>query len=104
MGNPRGDRSSKGAIGGTRFFAHVVWEPVDGQHILWACQHIAQDEHERGTLQDEVYEHFLRRPVTVLVYNDPRFFVSESRRANVHHCSRQRYTRVAENLTKMREL
>ena len=30
--------------------------------------------------------------------------MSESRRANVHHCSRQRYTTVAENLTKMREL
>ena len=24
-----------------RFLANVVWEPVDGQHILWACQHIA---------------------------------------------------------------
>ena len=30
--------------------------------------------------------------------------MSESRRTNVHHCSRQRYTTVAENLTKMREL
>ena len=86
------------------FFAHVVWESVDGQHILWAYQHIARDEHERGTLQDEVYERFLRRPATVLVYDDPRYFVIELRRANVHHCSRQRYTTVAENLTKMREL
>ena len=87
-----------------KFFAHVVWEPVDGQHILWVCQHIARDEHERGMLQDEVYERFLQRPATVLVYDDPRFFVSESGRANVHHCFRQRYTTVAENLTKMREL
>ena len=87
-----------------KFFAHVVWEPVDGQHILWACQHIARDEHERWTLQDEVYERFLRRPATVLVYDDPQFFVSESRRANVHHCFRQRYTTVAENLTNMRKL
>ena len=30
--------------------------------------------------------------------------MSESRCANVHHCSRQRYTTVAENLTKMKEL
>ena len=73
-----------------RFLAHVVWELVDGQHILWACQHIVRDEHERGTLRNEVYERFLRRPAIVLVYDDPRFFVSESRRANVHHCSRQR--------------
>ena len=87
-----------------RFLADVVWEPVDGQHILWACQHIARDEHERGTLGDEVYERFLRRSATVLVYDDPRFFVSESRRANVHHCSWQQYTTVAENLTKMRKL
>ena len=56
-----------------RFLAHIVWEPVDGQHILWACQHIARDEHQRGTLRDEVYERFLWRPATVLVYDDPRF-------------------------------
>ena len=87
-----------------RFLVHVVWEPVDGQYILWACQHIARDEHERGTLRDDVYDRFLRRPATVLVYDDPRFFMSESRRANIHHCSRQRYTTVAENLMKMREL
>ena len=87
-----------------RFLAHVTWEPVDGQHIIWACQHIAQDEHERGTLWDDVYDRFLQRPATVLVYDDPRFFMSESRHTNVHHCSRQRYTTVAENLTKMREL
>ena len=87
-----------------RFFTHVLWEPVDGQHILWACQHIARDEHEKGTLWDELYERFFRRPTTVLVYDDPRFFVSESRRTNVHHCSWQQYTTVAKNLTKMREL
>ena len=40
----------------------------------------------------------------MLAYDDPRFFVSESRRANIHHCSRQRYTTIAKNLTKMREL
>ena len=40
----------------------------------------------------------------MLAYDDPRFFVSESQRANIHHCSRQRYTTIAENLTKMREL
>ena len=72
-----------------RFLANVVWEPVDGQHILWACQHIARDEHERGTLRVEVYERFLQRPATVLVYDNPRLFISESRHANVHHCSRQ---------------
>ena len=33
-----------------RFFANVVWEPVDGQHILWACKYIARDEYEKGTL------------------------------------------------------
>ena len=104
MGNQRGNRSGKGAIGGPQIPCSCVWEPVDRQHILRACQHIARDEHERGTLRDEVYERFLRRPATMLVYDDPRFFVSESRRANVHHCSRQRYTTVAENLTKMREL
>ena len=20
-----------------RFLAHILWEPMDGQHILWAC-------------------------------------------------------------------
>ena len=40
----------------------------------------------------------------MLVFDDPRFFISELRRANVHHCSQQRYTTVAENLTKMKEL
>ena len=87
-----------------RFLANVVWEPVDGQYILWTCQHIARDEYERGTLRNEVNDHFLHWPATVLVYDDPRFFMSESRCTNVHHCSRQRYTTVVENLTKMREL
>ena len=87
-----------------RFLANVMWEPMDGQYILRACQHIARDEHERGTLRDDVYDRFLRRPATVLVFDDPQFFISESQRANVYHCSRQRYTTAAENLTKMREL
>ena len=104
LGNPRGDRSARVPSEVHRFLAHVVWEPVDGQHILWACQHIARDEYERGTLRDDVYERLLRRPATVLIYDDPRFFMSESRRANIHHCSRQRYTTVVENLTKMKEL
>ena len=54
-----------------RFLTNVVWEPVDGQHILWACKYIARDEYEKGTLRDNVYNRFLRRPATVLVYNDP---------------------------------
>ena len=87
-----------------RFLDDVIWEPVDGQHILWACQEIAREEHGAGNLSSEVYGRFLHRPATVLVYDDPRFYVSESRRANIHRFARQRYSTVAENLLKMREL
>ena len=59
------------------FLKDVTWEPVDGQHILHACQEIAPVEVGRvGGITEEVFANrFLRRLAYTVVYDDPAYYV-----------------------------
>ena len=88
------------------FLEDVTWEPVDGQHILHACQEIAFMEVGRaGGISEEVFaSRFVRRLAYTVVYDDPAFYVHESRRLNAHHFARRKFATVGETMRKMREL
>ena len=59
------------------------WEPVDGQHILYACTEIAAQEMAEGRLTEaQRRRHFTFRVATMVVYDDERFYVEESSRVN----------------------
>jgi hypothetical protein len=48
----------------------ITWEPVDGQHILYACQELAPLDRICGILSEETYKkHFVKRPAQVVVYD-----------------------------------
>ena len=88
------------------FLEDVTWEPVDGQYILHVCQKIAPVEvGQAGGISEEVFaDRFLRRLAYTFVYDDPAFYVHESRRLNAHHFARRKFATVGETMRKMREL
>ena len=88
------------------FLEDVTWEPVDGQHILHACQEFAPVEVGQvgGTSEEVFADQFLRRLAYTIVYDDPVFYVHESHRLNAHHFVRRKFATVGETMRKMREL
>ena len=47
---------------------------------------------------------FVRRLAYTVVYDDPAYYVHESRRLNAHHFARRKFAIVGETMQKMREL
>ena len=88
------------------FLEDVTWEPVDGQHILQACQEIAPVEvGQAGGVSEEVFaSQFVRHLAYTVVYDDPVFYVHESLRLNVYHFGCRKFATVGETMRKMREL
>lgn len=39
-----------------KFLPLVTWEPIDGQHILHACQVLAKKDRKLGLLSDEGFQ------------------------------------------------
>ena len=64
-----------------KFLKDVTWEPVDDQHILHACQEIAPMEVDRaGVITEKVFvNRFLCCLAYTVVYDDPAYYVHESR-------------------------
>jgi hypothetical protein len=49
---------------------NITWEPVDGQHIQYACNMLAREDVLATKLSRDEYEAiFIRRPAAVVVYN-----------------------------------
>ena len=100
--NPEVDLATQVAA---EFMTSITWEPVDDQHIVWACESIATAMLESGDITEDLYkERFHWRYATIVVYDDPAFYVHESRRLSAHHFARPRYASVGENIQKMRAL
>ena len=58
-----------------------------------------------GGIIEEVFANpFLHRLVYTVVYDDPAYYVHESRRLNTHHFARRKFATVGETLRKMWEL
>ena len=74
--NPEVDLATQVA---TEFMTGITWEPVDSQHIVRACKSIATAMLESGDITEDLYkERFQRRHATIVVYDDPAFYVHES--------------------------
>lgn len=82
----------------------IIWEPVDGQHIVAACK-LAQEEQKNGTMSEAEYiETFERQKAMFVVYDDRRFYIAKSMRINASEWERQHYSTVEEDLMKLRQL
>lgn len=97
-------------LGGTNFSRiswlteQIIWEPVDGQHIVAACK-LALEERENGTMTEAEYvKTFQQREAQFVVYDDPRFYIDKSVRINAAVWERTHYTTVEEDLRKLRQI
>ena len=101
-----GDRHLAGIDASRRIWLteQIIWEPVDGQHIVAACK-LAQEERKNGNLSEAEYiETFERRDAMFVVYDDRRFYIAKSMRINASEWERQHYSTVEEDLMKLRQL
>ena len=60
----------------------IIWEPVDGQHIVAACK-LAQEEQRNGTMSTAEYmETFEQQKAMFVVYDDRCFYIAKSMQIN----------------------
>ena len=73
--------------------ANITWEPVDGQHIQYACNALAREDILIGKLLRDEYEAiFIRRPTIVVVYNDEICYGVQSLKLNDYNTMEIEYT------------
>jgi hypothetical protein len=84
---------------------HMTWEPVDGQHVLHACNVLAMADLRKGHLSQEEYDNiFLRRPATVIAYDDAICYGTQSLKLNDYTTTRVHHTTMIQMLNKLRKL
>ena len=83
---------------------NIVWELVDGQHIVAACKR-AQQENCKGKMFDEEYrKRFAERKAKFVVCNNPQFYSETLVRINAREFDRTFFTTYYENLIKLRDI
>ena len=64
-------------------FQTIKWEPCDGQHILYACNILAQEAFQKGHITKEDLDNiFSTRKAVVVVYDNPKMYLEMSKRQN----------------------
>ena len=59
----------------------IMWEPYDGQHIVYACNVLAKEAFAAGDITEEERNYiFRRRNVILVVYNNPKMYIEMSKR------------------------
>jgi hypothetical protein len=101
-----GSASTNGVLGSQYAWLQdrIIWEPVDGQHIVAACK-FAQEQWRNDKIPGTEYmEIFQQREATFVVYDDRRFYIDKSVRINVAEWERKSYSTVEEDLRKLRQI
>ena len=69
----------------------IVWELVNGQHIVAAC-HLAKEDFLQGRMTEEVYNRsYAKHKARVIIFNQPQVYIEASVRINVEF-EREFYT------------
>ena len=80
---------------------NVTWEPVDGQHIQYACNVLVREDFLVGNILKVEYEAmFIKRPATVVVYNDEICYRVQSLKLNDFNRDRVYHGSLIERLAK----
>jgi hypothetical protein len=83
---------------------NIIWEPVDGQHIQYACNVLAHEDYVAGHLSREDYEGiFKKRPATIVVYNDEICYRVQSLKLNDYNTDQVYHSTLIERLVKARK-
>jgi hypothetical protein len=82
----------------------IVWEPVDGQHILTAC-HLAKEDFLQGRMTMEVYnKSYAKHKARVIMFNQPQMYIEASVRINAKEFEREFYTTLYEDMVSLRTI
>ena len=80
---------------------HIVWEPVDGQHIVAAC-HLAKEDFLQGRMSEEIYNRsYAKHKARVIIFNQPQMYIEASMRINMKEFERKFYTTLYENMVSL---
>jgi hypothetical protein len=82
----------------------IVWEPVDGQHIVVAC-HLAKEDFLQGRMSTEVYnKSYAKHKARVIMFNQPQVYIEASVRINAKEFERDFYTTLYEDMVSLRAI
>jgi hypothetical protein len=82
----------------------IVWEPVDGQHIVVAC-HLAKEDFLQGRMTTEVYNRsYAKHKARVIMFNQPQVYIEASRKINAKEFERDFYTTLYEDMVSLRTI
>jgi hypothetical protein len=83
---------------------NIVWEPMDGQHIVAACLQ-AQRKNEEGVLSNEEFmTKFAQRKAKFIVFNNPKLYIEASVMINAKEFEREFYSMMYEDMVKLRAI
>jgi hypothetical protein len=86
-----------------KFLSLMIWEPVDGQHILRACQVLAEKDLALGQLSQQQFDKlFVKRPAVVVAYNEEWKYIIVSFKKNDENTERKYHSTIEETLEKAR--
>ena len=83
---------------------NIMWEPVDGQHIIGACKRAKEENTEGNMSNEEFHAHFERRKAKFVVYDNPQYYIEASVRINGREFDRTFFCTYYENLIKLRDI
>jgi hypothetical protein len=77
---------------------NIIWEPVDGQHIVATCVQ-ARKENQLGLLSDENFlTRYAWRKAKFIVFNNPKLYIEASVTINAKEFERIFYTTMYEDM------
>jgi hypothetical protein len=75
----------------------IVWELVDGQHIV-AAWHLAKEDFLQGRMSTEVYNRsYAKHKARVIIFNQLQVYIEASMRINAKEFERDFYTTLYED-------
>jgi hypothetical protein len=86
-----------------KFASLVIWEPVDGQHILHACQVLVEKDLALDQLSQQQFDKlFVKRPAVVVAYNEEWKYLIVSFKKNDENTEMKYHSTIEETLEKAR--
>jgi hypothetical protein len=83
---------------------NIVWEPVDGQHIVAACRLAKVQEQAGLILEEEFRTRFAKRRAKFIVFNNPKLYIEASVRINAKEFEREFYSTMYEDMVELHEI
>jgi hypothetical protein len=83
---------------------NIVWEPVDGQHIVAACR-LAKAQEQAGLISEEEFRtRFTKHRAKFIVFKNPNLYIEASVMINAKEFEREFYSTMYEDMVKLHEI